>query len=276
MSPSQRLYYRYHASSSTILGRIVEYSRYNLASEEHLPNVNVVKGGLGENNVGYSYDFHGTQLSDSEYAARRKALLALSQLRAVGEQGDLDLLRIAVIGNQSAGKSLVVEAISGVGSRGILEHRMCWIAIYREVDQAGKPLAEVSEKPFREPITDKNAVELALQRLIQNVAPEVVKLVEDKVTKTISGNCLILVAIPTTGKRPALAIFSLLSPHLVDEIENQRAIMLACQQDPEGVRTTGAPSTAYLSISWTVMLGGLQTRYALRIHEIPCTLARRH
>jgi hypothetical protein len=41
---------------------------------------------------------------------------------------------------------------------------MCWIAIRRQVDQAGKPLAEISEKPFGEQITDKNAVELALRR----------------------------------------------------------------------------------------------------------------
>lgn len=45
------------------------------------------------------------QLSASQYATHRKELLALmSQLRSVGAQGDLDLPRITVIGNQSAGK----------------------------------------------------------------------------------------------------------------------------------------------------------------------------
>jgi hypothetical protein len=48
-------------------------------------------------------------LYGSEYASQRKKLLALmNQLRSVGAQGELDLPRIAVIGNQSAGKKPVV------------------------------------------------------------------------------------------------------------------------------------------------------------------------
>ena len=77
--------------------------------------------------------------SDSTYGKRRQQALALiNQLRAIGyvasdcyipsthaffthltvysAQADLDLPRIAVIGNQSAGKSSLVEAISGVRS----------------------------------------------------------------------------------------------------------------------------------------------------------------
>lgn len=72
-----------------------------------------------------------SELSDTQYAFRRKEILGLvNQLRAVGQveffsnsarclyvltlchlcraQGDLDLPRIAVIGNQSAGMVLLV------------------------------------------------------------------------------------------------------------------------------------------------------------------------
>ncbi|KAJ6610621.1 P-loop containing nucleoside triphosphate hydrolase protein [Mycena sp. CBHHK59/15] len=239
------------------------------------------------------------QLSGSEYASRRKELLGLmSQLRSVGAQGELDLPRIAVIGNQSAGKSSVVEAISGIKvprdsgtcTRCPMECRLasfpewaCRISIRREFDENGERLLFGSEPeaPFGAPIKDKNHVELALRRaqlavlnpgievaeimkmdvdqlkakmlddttasfsknvvcielegpdltdlhfldlpgLIQNATPEAVRLVEEMVVDNISGNCLILVAIPMT-----------------DDIENQKAMMLARQQDPEGVRTIG-------------------------------------
>ncbi|KAJ7108734.1 P-loop containing nucleoside triphosphate hydrolase protein [Mycena epipterygia] len=239
-----------------------------------------------------------SQLSESQYAVHRKELLALmSQLRSVGAQGDLDLPRITVIGNQSAGKSSVVEAISGVPrdagtcTRAPLECRLssstnawsCRISIRLEFDDLGRPKQDVSEFRFGEMITDKNEVELALRRaqvavlnpsvsfgeilemspedlkngipgkeplpfsrnvvcvdlegmsrslfriilrntsgIIQNAEPDVVQLVEEMVVSHIRGNCLILVALPMT-----------------DDIENQKALRLARQQDPEGRRTIG-------------------------------------
>ncbi|KAJ7668026.1 P-loop containing nucleoside triphosphate hydrolase protein [Mycena rosella] len=238
------------------------------------------------------------QLSESQYALHRKELLALmSQLRSVGAQGDLDLPRITVIGNQSAGKSSVVEAISGIKvprdagtcTRCPLECRLssstnawsCRIGIRLEFDDTGRPLQEVAEHRFIDMITDKNEVEVALRRaqlavlnpsvsfaqilemsaedlrngipgsepllfsrnvicvdlegpdltdlmfldlpgIIQNAEPEVVQLVEEMVVSHIKGNCLILVALPMT-----------------DDIENQKALRLARQQDPEGRRTIG-------------------------------------
>ncbi|KAJ7629835.1 P-loop containing nucleoside triphosphate hydrolase protein [Mycena rosella] len=225
------------------------------------------------------------QLSKSQYALHRKELLALmSQLRSVGAQGDLDLPRITVIGNQSAGKSSVVEAISGIKvprdtgtcTRCPLECRLssstnawsCRISIRLEFDDAGRPLQEVAEHRFIDMITDKNEVEVALRRaqlavlnpsvsfaqilgmspedlrngipgsepllfsrnvicvdlegIIQNAEAEIVQLVEEMVVSHIKGNCLILVALPMT-----------------DDIENQKALRLAGQQDPEGRRTIG-------------------------------------
>ncbi|KAH8117944.1 P-loop containing nucleoside triphosphate hydrolase protein [Phellopilus nigrolimitatus] len=53
-----------------------------------------------------------------DYAKKVQVLIKLiTELRALGAQADIDLPRIAVIGNQSAGKSSLVEAISGVCHR---------------------------------------------------------------------------------------------------------------------------------------------------------------
>ncbi|KAJ3866155.1 P-loop containing nucleoside triphosphate hydrolase protein [Lentinula novae-zelandiae] len=238
-----------------------------------------------------------SNLSSTVYASRRKELLALvNQLRAVGAQNELDLPRITVIGNQSAGKSSVVEAISGITvprdagtcTRCPMECRLfsssnawaCHISIRIEFDDDGNRLREVTENIFIGNITDKSQVEFALRRaqfsvlnpeiswdkilkspieelkklvnakslpfsqnvvcvdlegpdltdlsfidlpgLIQNAQPEVVQLVEDMVVSHIKGNCIILVAVPMT-----------------DDIENQKALRLASQEDPDGRRTIG-------------------------------------
>ncbi|KAJ6487722.1 P-loop containing nucleoside triphosphate hydrolase protein [Mycena sanguinolenta] len=239
-----------------------------------------------------------TQLSaKSHYALHRKELLNLiSQLRAVGAQGDLDLPKITVIGNQSAGKSSLVEAISGIKvprdagtcTRCPMECRLasstsswsCRISIRTEFDDVGQP-QEVYERPFGKPILDPKEVEIALRRaqlavlspgvsdeqilamspeelkkgipgqellrfsrnvicvdlegpeltdlifldlpgLIANADQDVVDLVEDMVGSHIQGSGIILVALP-----------------MPDDIENQKALRLARQQDPEGKRTIG-------------------------------------
>ncbi|KAL0952897.1 hypothetical protein HGRIS_007115 [Hohenbuehelia grisea] len=115
-------------------------------------------------------------LSSSSYASHRKELLTiLNQLRAVGAQNDLDLPRITVIGNQSAGKSSLIEAISGIHvpreagtcTRCPIECRLasssgpwrCQISIRLEYDANHGRLNDISEAKFGETITDKTLVE---------------------------------------------------------------------------------------------------------------------
>ncbi|KAH7912598.1 P-loop containing nucleoside triphosphate hydrolase protein [Hygrophoropsis aurantiaca] len=241
-------------------------------------------------------DPNATKLSDSKYAVHRKELLSLvKQLRAIGAQTDLDLPRIAVIGNQSAGKSSVVEAISGITvprdagtcTRCPMECRMsssenpwsCRISIRWEYDENNNQMKDVTEVPFGEVITNKDEVEIALRcaqaavlhpatpatqfqglkgeelerfkgkslpfsrnvvcvdlegpdltdlsfidlpGIIQNADAGIVNLVEDLVISHIKGNTIILVALPMT-----------------DDIENQKALRLARQEDADGRRTIG-------------------------------------
>ncbi|KAJ7449129.1 P-loop containing nucleoside triphosphate hydrolase protein [Mycena galericulata] len=238
------------------------------------------------------------QLSESQYAAHRKELLALmSQLRSVGAQGELDLPRITVIGNQSAGSRVAFINTQSLNSpkgsrtctRCPMECRLssstnswsCRISIRLEFDDSGRPRQDVSEYEFGNTITNKHEVEVALRRaqlavlnpsvsfgeilemspdelrheipgkeslpfsrnvvcvdlegpdltdlmfldlpgIIQNAEPGVVQLLEEMVVSHIRGNCLILVALPMS-----------------DDIENQKALRLAHQEDPEGRRTIG-------------------------------------
>ncbi|KAJ7061772.1 P-loop containing nucleoside triphosphate hydrolase protein, partial [Mycena amicta] len=274
-------------------------------------------------------------LSDSDYASQRKELLGLmSHLRAVGAQAELDLPRIVVIGNQSAGKSSVVEAISGIKvprdsgtcTRSPIECRMstgskwsCQVSIRREFDNAGRRVGDVSEERFGIALTEekKDQVELMLRRaqllvldetvsmsqamgmsaekvkermldesvakfsknivcvdlevgpdltdlqfidlpgLIQNAPPDIVRLVEDMVVETISGNCLILVAIP-----------------MPDDIENQIALRLARERDPAGIRTIGVltkpdvvPSGSNKRSEWLEILEGRSKRDQHTLHH---------
>ncbi|KAF7360170.1 hypothetical protein MVEN_00745500 [Mycena venus] len=218
-----------------------------------------------------------TQLSTSQYAAHRKELLSLmSQLRALGAQGELELPRIVVIGNQSAGNPSLPSRPKGRRNMYSVSNGVSTVVFHQSL-----VLSHLHPSRFINMITNKDEVELALRRaqfavlnprvpfenvlkmnvedlkngvagskplrfsrnvvcidlegpeltdlmfldlpgIIANAEPEIVNLVEEMVLSHIRGNCLILVALPMT-----------------DDIENQKALRLARQEDPEGTRTIG-------------------------------------
>ncbi|KDQ21795.1 hypothetical protein BOTBODRAFT_26210 [Botryobasidium botryosum FD-172 SS1] len=111
-------------------------------------------------------------LTTSTYALRSKELMDLTRrLRAIGTHADIDIPRIVVIGNQSSGKSSLVEAISGIQvprdsgtcTRCPMECRIsssneewkCQISLRFEYDGNSRS-SIVREVPFGPPISLEN------------------------------------------------------------------------------------------------------------------------
>ncbi|KAI6010935.1 P-loop containing nucleoside triphosphate hydrolase protein [Pisolithus orientalis] len=122
----------------------------------------------------------GVGLSDPATASQRRAMLDLiSRLRNTGVQRDIDLPMIAVIGNQSAGKSSLIESISGITlprsqgtcTRCPTECKLtradtrwtCVIKLHFITDEYGLPI-KPKIIPFGDPISDKAHVEERIRR----------------------------------------------------------------------------------------------------------------
>ncbi|KAJ7609630.1 P-loop containing nucleoside triphosphate hydrolase protein [Roridomyces roridus] len=120
-------------------------------------------------------------ISSSDYARRRRELMALYRdLRALGANAFLDVPNITVIGGQSAGKSSLVEAVSGINvprdsgtcTRCPMECTMsgesdswsCQISLRFDYKQDGSKYATPETHAFGSILTDKTAVELWLRR----------------------------------------------------------------------------------------------------------------
>ncbi|KAH0834801.1 P-loop containing nucleoside triphosphate hydrolase protein [Lanmaoa asiatica] len=130
-------------------------------------------------------------LSSTEYARTRRELMQLiSDLRA---ETLIDLPSIVVIGGQSAGKSSLVEAVSGVNvprdsgtcTRCPMECTMssnattwsCTIKLRFDYDSSGHSASQSKEVAFGSTITNKNEVDVWLRRaqaaiLNPDLAPE--------------------------------------------------------------------------------------------------------
>ncbi|KAI6044467.1 P-loop containing nucleoside triphosphate hydrolase protein [Pisolithus marmoratus] len=110
---------------------------------------------------------------------RRTLLDLLNRLRNTGVQKDIDLPMIAVIGNQSAGKSSLIESISGLSlprsagtcTRCPTECRLthtdsqwtCVVRLHLTTDERGSPI-KPRVVPFGEALTSKAEVEERIRR----------------------------------------------------------------------------------------------------------------
>ncbi|KAI0657630.1 P-loop containing nucleoside triphosphate hydrolase protein [Cubamyces menziesii] len=123
----------------------------------------------------------GVGLSSAEHAAaRRKMLDVVNALHLTGVQVDIDLPIIAAIGQQSAGKSSLIEAISGITlpraggtcTRSPTECRLsyskdawkCIVSLRILTDLDGKALGQPDNIVFGDPIYNKSEVEERVRR----------------------------------------------------------------------------------------------------------------
>ncbi|OSC98818.1 hypothetical protein PYCCODRAFT_1417176 [Trametes coccinea BRFM310] len=141
----------------------------------------------------------GIGLSDPEHASgRRRMLDVANELHLTGVQVDIDLPVIAVIGQQSAGKSSLIESISGITlprasgtcTRSPTECRLfhstdpwkCEVSLRILTDSEGRPLGQARNERFGETIYDKSEVEERIkraQRAILNPSTDLNKFLEE-------------------------------------------------------------------------------------------------
>ncbi|KAJ7648288.1 P-loop containing nucleoside triphosphate hydrolase protein [Mycena polygramma] len=111
---------------------------------------------------------------------RRRMLDLVNRLHNTGVQIDIDLPQIAVIGSQSAGKSSLIESISGITlpraagtcTRCPTECRLarsdspwkCTVVLHFITDKNGQSLGQPRNEAFGDPIYEKAAVEDRIRR----------------------------------------------------------------------------------------------------------------
>ncbi|KAF8586089.1 hypothetical protein K439DRAFT_1632008 [Ramaria rubella] len=112
--------------------------------------------------------------------ARRRKLDAINRLHSLGAQRDIDIPQIVVIGSQSAGKSSLIESISGISlprasgtcTRCPTECRLvnstdpwlCIVTLRFTTDESGHPYQSARNIPFGTHIKNPKDVEERLRR----------------------------------------------------------------------------------------------------------------
>ncbi|KAL1720013.1 P-loop containing nucleoside triphosphate hydrolase protein [Schizophyllum commune] len=123
----------------------------------------------------------GVGLSNPQISSKSRAMLDLvNKLHAIGIRAEIDLPQIAVIGSQSAGKSSLIEAISGITlpraagtctrcpTECLLSHSstpwQCIVTLRFWTDARGQALAMPRSVTFGTAITERHLVEERIRR----------------------------------------------------------------------------------------------------------------
>ncbi|TFK68463.1 hypothetical protein BDN72DRAFT_769259 [Pluteus cervinus] len=123
----------------------------------------------------------GIGLSDRQNSRRQRILLdQINKLHSTGVHVDIDLPQISVVGSQSAGKSSLIEAISGITlpraagtcTRCPTECRLtysnepwsCKVSLQFIWDASDQSFGQARNEPFGDPITEKSHVEERIRR----------------------------------------------------------------------------------------------------------------
>ncbi|KAJ7234502.1 P-loop containing nucleoside triphosphate hydrolase protein [Mycena haematopus] len=215
----------------------------------------------------------GVGLSDPTLSQTRRRMLDLvNRLHTTGVQIDIDLPQIAVIGIQSAGKSSLIESISGITlpraagtcTRCPTECRLsrsdapwnCTVELRIITDKNGQPLGQARTEAFGETIWDKSAVEDRIrkaQRAILNPSRPPRGFLDDVADLSFVDLPGLIASVSRGGNERDIAMVEnlvssyiskpscviLLTVACETDFENQGAHHLTKKYDPEGKRTIG-------------------------------------
>ncbi|KAJ7494128.1 P-loop containing nucleoside triphosphate hydrolase protein [Mycena latifolia] len=225
---------------------------------------------------------HGVGLSNPQLSLGRRRMLDLvNRLHNTGVQIDIDLPQIAVIGSQSAGKSSLIESISGITlpraggtcTRCPTECRLsrsdtawkCTVELRFIADKSGQTLGQPLTEAFGEPIFDKSEPARSFLDDDDEDSPET-SFSTNYISLQISGPEVanlsfvdlpgLIASVSSRGgnERDIAMVESLVTSYISKpscvilltvacetDFENQGAHHLTKKYDPEGKRTIGMP-----------------------------------